>query len=151
MLMNELSIWLENTPVRRWHLDRVTRKYYSEYFSELKNKTILEIGCGSGWGAKIILKYFSPKKVIAIDLDPRQLALAKKNVQIREIVVEKADATKLKYKDRSFDAVFDYGIIHHIPSPEWKDCVNETYRVLKPGGKVFLDDLSIESFNTISG
>ena len=151
MLMNELSIWWENTPFRRRHLDHITRKHYFEYFNDLRSKTVLEIGCGSGWGAKIIYKYFSPKKIIATDLDPKQLALAKKNVQIKEIVFEKADATKLKYKDKSFDAVFDYGIIHHIPSPEWKNCLNEIYRVLKPEGKVFFDDLSIESFNTISG
>jgi len=57
--MNELSIWWENTPFRRRHLDHITRKHYFEYFNELKNKTVLEIGCGSGWGAKIIFKYFS--------------------------------------------------------------------------------------------
>ncbi len=102
-------------------------------------------------GAKIIFKHFSPKKIIAVDLDLRQIALARKNVQIKEIVFEEANAAKLNYQDRSFDAVFDYGVIHHLPSPEWKKCLNEIYRVLKPEGKVFLYDLSIESFNTICG
>lgn len=151
MLMNKLSIWWSNTPFRRWRLDRVTKKYYSDYFGKLKNKTILEIGCGSGLGAKIILKYFSPRKIIATDLDPRQITIAKKNVQTKEIIFEKADAIKLSYKDKSFDAVFDYGVIHHIPTPEWRECLDEIYRVLKPSGIVFLYDLSIEYFKTIHG
>jgi ubiquinone/menaquinone biosynthesis C-methylase UbiE len=62
-----------------------------------------------------------------------------------------ADATKLNYQDNSFDAVFDYGAIHHIPSPQWKKCLKEIYRVLKPAGKVFLYDLPTEAFDTIWG
>lgn len=149
--MNKLDILLINTPFRKWSLDRATRKYYFEYFNELKGKTVLEIGCGSGGGTECILKYFSPKKIIATDLDPRLIALAKRNVQNKKVIFEKADAIKLSYKDESFDAVFDYGVIHHIPAPDWKECLNEIYRVLKPGGKAFFWDVSIESFNTIYG
>jgi len=151
MLMDKLSIWFGNTPLRKWHLERYTKKYYSQYFSQLKNKTVLEIGCGSGWGAQIILKYFSPKKIIGVDLDLRQIALARKNCKTKRITFEQADATRLSFKDKSFAAVFVYGVIHHIPSPEYKDCLNEIYRVLKPKGKLFLLDLSIESFNTLLG
>lgn len=151
MLMDKLSIWSINTPIRKRFLNNITQRYYAEFFKGLKGKIVLEIGCGSGLGAELILNYFSPQKIVATDLDPRLITLAKKNVQKQEITFEKADATKLDYKDKSFDAVFDYGAIHHIPSPEWKECLNEIYRVLKPGGKVFLCDLSIESFNTISG
>lgn len=129
-------------------LDQKTRKYYSEYFRSLKNKTVLEIGCGSGFGAEIILKYFSPKKIIATDLDQRLIVLAKKNVQKKEIVFEKADATKLNYQDRGFDGIFVYGVIHHLPLPEWKNCLKELWRVLKPKGRLFILDLSIESFKT---
>lgn len=149
--MDKPSIWWVNTQFRKWLLEHVTKKYYFEYFNKLKSKTVLEVGCGSGLGAKIILKYFSPQKIIATDLDPRLIAIAKRNIQSKWITVEQADATKLGYKDKTFDAVFDYGVIHHIPTPEWKECLNELYRVLKPGGKVFLWDLSIESFNTIHG
>jgi len=138
MLMNKLDIWLINTPFRKWLLDRATRKYFFEYFNELKEKTVLEIGCGSGGGTELILKYFSPKKLIATDLDPRLIALAKNNVQNKKVIFEKANATKLSYKEKSFDAIFDYGVIHHIPLPEWKECLKEIYRVLKPGGKLFL-------------
>lgn len=151
MLMNKLDVYISNTPLRKWILNSVTRKYYLEFFKELKGKTVLEIGCGNGVGAEIILKYFSPDKILATDLDPRMITLAKKNVQKREIAFEEADATRLSYKDKSFNAVFDNIAIHHIPSPEWKKCLSEIYRVLKPKGKVFLYDLSVESFNTIIG
>ncbi len=134
MLMNKLDILLINTPFRKWLLDRATRKYYFEYFNELKEKTVLEIGCGSGGATEFILKYFSPKKIIATDLDRRLIVLAKRNVKNKKVAFEKADATKLSYKNESFDAVFDYSVIHHIPAPDWKECLNEIYRVLKPGG-----------------
>lgn len=112
---------------------------------------VLEIGYGSGGGTKMILKYFSPRKIIATDLDLRQIVLAKKNLTDKKIDFGITDATKLNYHNNTFDAVFDYGVIHHIPSPDWKEHLNEIFRVLKPGGKVFLYDLSIEAFDTMWG
>lgn len=60
----------------------------------------------------MILKYFSPKKIVATDLDPRQIALAEKNINSEKVNFETADAAKLNYHDNCFDAVFDYGAIH---------------------------------------
>jgi ubiquinone/menaquinone biosynthesis C-methylase UbiE len=54
------------------------------------------------------------------------------------------DASKLDFPDGHFDAVFDFGIIHHIPN--WKDCIQELKRVLKPNGEVILEELSIDTF-----
>ncbi len=62
MLMAKLSIWLANTPFRKWLIDSITKKYYFEYFNELRNKTVLEIGCGSGWVQKLFLNTFLQKK-----------------------------------------------------------------------------------------
>jgi len=54
------------------------------------------------------------------------------------------DASKLDYPDEYFDAVFDFGIIHHIPN--WEDALWEIKRVLKPNGELILEDLSITTF-----
>ena len=147
MIMDKLSVWLCNTSPRRWILDFVTKKYYKEYFNVLRGKKVLEIGCGSGLGARIILKYFVPSEIIATDLDERQIVLAGNNVGDAHIIFEIADAAQLNYPDHSFDAVFEYGAIHHIPSPDWQKCLREILRVLKPNGKLFIYDVSIESFS----
>ena len=150
--MDRLSVWLCNTSPRRWILDFITKKCYAKYFNTLKDKEVLEIGCGSGWGTTIISKYFSPLKIVATDLDERQIVLARKNVKNKNIIFETAEAVVLPYQDNSFDAVFEYGTIHHISSPDWQKCLTEVYRVLKSDGKFFVYDVSIESFqNSLYG
>ena len=111
----------------------------------------MDIGCGLVFGALALKRNFSPAKIVATDLDPRMIASAKKNVTDPSIFFEFADATKLSYENAGFDAVFEYGAIHHIPGPEWKTCLDEIYRVLVPKGRVFIYDNSIESFTTIFG
>ena len=62
---------------------------------------------------------------------------------------EVVDASKLDFPDESFDAIFDFGIIHHIPN--WKNCIGELRRVLKDGGKLILEALSIDTFSGFPG
>lgn len=104
----------------------------------------LEIGCGNGNGTRLIKKYFSPNNITAIDLDDKMIAIAKSRNKDTSIVFRVMDASKLEFPDNQFDAIFDFGIIHHIPN--WKECIRELRRVLKPGGKIIIEDLSRETF-----
>ena len=45
MIMDRFSIWTGTTFLRKWLLERATKKYYQEYFAESRDKTVLEIGC----------------------------------------------------------------------------------------------------------
>lgn len=149
--MNRLDVLAMNSPHRKWIIDRVTATYYREFFNDCIGKKVLEIGCGAGFGTEIIKKYFSPKRIEATDLDPRMIALAEKNVHDQTINFTVTDATKLPYKNNSFDAVFDYCAIHHIPGPRWRDCIREMYRVLSHHGKLYLYENSLESFTGFWG
>ena len=113
------------------------------------NKVVLEIGCGNGTGARLIKRYFSPLKIYAVDLDQRMISMAKRYNADDSIIFELGDATKLRFMDEQFDAVFDFGVIHHIPN--WEDCINELKRVLKIGGELIIEDFSIETFETATG
>ncbi len=149
MLMNKLEFWLMNNPFRSFVQKFEARRMRK--MSDLKDgAVVLEIGCGQGVGTKLIAKHFNPKKIFAIDLDEKMIGRAKKKVQSKDVKFSVADASELPFNDGQFDAVFDFGIIHHIPN--WRDCIKELYRVLKPGGQVTLEDLSIESFtNSLLG
>jgi ubiquinone/menaquinone biosynthesis C-methylase UbiE len=146
MLMNKTEFWLMTNPVRRavMRLEAGKLKKMSGVDSL---GAVLEIGCGEGQGTKNILRLFNPKSVYAFDLDPKMLARAKRRVKDSRVTFAQGDAAKLTFaKDKTYDAVFDFGIIHHIPN--WQDCLREVYRVLKPGGLFILEDLSIESFSS---
>lgn len=68
---------------------------------------------------------------------------AKRRVKVPHIAFEVGDASNLMFEDASFDAIFDFGIIHHIPN--WQDSLKELHRLLKPGGQLILEDLSIDT------
>ena len=116
-------------------------------FSSLgSGKRILEVGCGTGNGSRLIVKYFRPKKIIATDLDSRMIKIARRKVKNALIDFLSMDATSLDFKSQSFDAVFDLGIMHHIP--DWKKALREVRRVLKAGGQLIMEDLSLETFSS---
>jgi len=135
-----------NNPIRALIQEKIEVKELRKRSNLAVNKIVLEIGCGNGTGTKLIQKYFSPKKIIATDLDSKMIKRAKKKIKDKSIKFEVANASNLKYKANTFDAIFDFGVIHHIPN--WKDCLKELKRVLKPGGELILEDLTIDTFTT---
>ena len=48
------------------------------------------------------------------------------------------DAIRLPYPDAALDAVFAFGVLHHVP--DWRRALAEISRVLKPGGRYFLEE-----------
>lgn len=144
MKLNRLEFLAMNNPMRALIQEKYELKILRNMTSLSKPGRVLEIGCGNGTGSRLIKKYFSPDYITSIDLDERMVRRAKKRNNDTTISYHVMDASKLGFPDRQFDAVFDFGIIHHIP--DWKDCLLEIQRVLKPGGELILEDLSILSF-----
>ncbi len=101
----------------------------------------LEIGAGRGTGAIAILNTFRPERIIAIDIDPRNIERAKRLLkgELKErIEFRTGDAMALDFPDQSFDAVFSTGVIHHLE--DWKKGIREVSRVLKPSGDFFFEE-----------
>jgi SAM-dependent methyltransferase len=46
----------------------------------------------------------------------------------------------LDARDDSYGAVFDFGIVHHIP--DWRQAVAEVARVLTPGGRFYFEEVT---------
>lgn len=104
--------------------------------SDVKGKTVLDIGCGSGWIETMLLEKGS-KKIIGIDISDEVIRAAKKK-KLKNVVYQKASAIDLPFKNNSFDVVVSFEVLEHIPVNTEDKMFKEVYRVLKPGGKFFL-------------
>jgi len=102
----------------------------------------LDIGCGSGIGALLINQYLDCERVVGIDVDPDMVTAAEeyvshppkwaRNIRTDNIEFFCEDATKSTFPDCYFDAVFLFGVLHHIRG--WKKAISEVHRMLRGGG-----------------
>lgn len=145
MKLNQLEFLAMNNPIRAFIQEKYEIKILREMTSIKNPQIVLEIGCGNGNGTKLIKKYFSPKEVIGIELDAEMIKIATERNLDKSNSYKVMDAAKLDFPNKYFDAIFDFGIIHHIPN--WKDSLKEIKRVLKPNGELILEDLSIAAFS----
>jgi ubiquinone/menaquinone biosynthesis C-methylase UbiE len=122
-----------NNPVRQWlqkHVElRVFRKHLERRGIDLSGKAILDAGCGSGYGSELILEAFRPSRLVAFDLMPEQISIARQRGLDADVFV--GNMLDVDLPDRTFDAVFIFGVLHHIP--RWRRALEEMARVLKPG------------------
>jgi len=149
MILNKLEFFLMNNPLRAFIQEGYELPILRKMVSIQNPESVLEIGCGNGTGTRLINKYFHPEKITAIDLDEKMIHIAQKTNRSGNISFMKMDASKLNFPDNTFDAIFNFGIIHHIPN--WKACLQELKRVLKKDGEIILEDLSIETFSGFPG
>ncbi|MDP2950627.1 MAG: class I SAM-dependent methyltransferase [Chloroflexota bacterium] len=138
--------WFErlvvNNPVRA-RLQKGEVAYFQRTAALPPGGLVLEVGCGRGAGARYIEQIFRPRQVVAMDLDPKEIRLARRYLKSRRadgVQLLLADATRLPFEDGRFDAVFEIGILHHVP--DWRGALGEIARVLKPGGTFYFLDIS---------
>ena len=143
MKLNRIEKALMNNPVRAL----VQRRYEAPLMERLGGRTeglrVLEIGCGRGVGTSIIFNRFGAREVHAFDLDPAMIDQAKSMLDgysSSRLKLFVGDATAIDAEDQMYDAVFDFGIIHHVPN--WKRAVSEVVRVLRPDGRFFFEEVT---------
>lgn len=131
-----------NNPARAAAQRRFTAQHMLRLGGDVEDGTALEIGCGRGIGIEIIFDEFEAANVVAFDLDPKLVALAKRRAARfgDKVTVGVASATDVDAADSTYDAVFDFGVIHQIE--EWRRAVAECARVLKPGGHFYFEAVS---------
>lgn len=147
----KLNLWerlLVNNPVRSLVQHHVEAPRLLRLGGRLEGKHVLEVGCGRGVGVEVILQRFGAARVTAIDVDPKMVTLAKGRLSAYgpdRVELRMGDAAAIESPDEAFDAVFDFGILHHVP--DWQRAVKEIARVLRPGGLFFFEEVTKQALD----
>ncbi len=105
-----------------------------------RSDAVLEVGCAKGGGTAFIYNEFAPTEIHGIDICSAQLKRAERlNAKLLQenghsIFFREGAAEKIPYGSDRFDKVISVQAAQHFESLE--QFASETYRVLKPGGKI---------------
>jgi arsenite methyltransferase len=107
---------------------------------------VLDVGCGAGMDTLIAAQMVgSTGSVTGIDMTPEMAAKARRSVTemgFDTVTIVEGSAERLPFPDASFEVVISNGVIDLIPD---KDAVfSEIVRVLRPGGRIQLADVTIQ-------
>lgn len=122
-------------------------KYESQMINRLLNLTpgayVLDVGCGTGIYTQELLS--KGARVVGVDISPEMLAIAEYKTHLHEDRVSflEADAAKLPFPDNHFDVVISITAMEFFQQP--RECLQDMYRVLRPGGHMVVATLNSNS------
>lgn len=98
-------------------------KHHDEFISDfLPNGDTLEIAFG---------QYMHPQADVGLEAWPS-------NVYEMERTAVIGDARSLPFEEDSFDAIIGRRFLHHVPEKDRAKIINESSRVVKPGGRIII-------------
>lgn len=131
---NKNSLVLQRSFLARIHRSLIV--WLSRFYTLMADKDvlILDVGCGSGY---FIGEFHGKGYRHLYGIEPDGALLANIPAGIAKIHHDKAGA--MSFPDATFDAVFVYGVLHHLQGVEgYSEALSEMDRVLKPRGFLFI-------------
>jgi arsenite methyltransferase len=108
---------------------------------------VLDVGCGAGMDSLVAAQMVGVSgSVTGVDMTPEMVVKARGSIAemgLGNVRIVEGSAEHLPFDDASFDVVISNGVIDLIPD---KDAVfSEITRVLRPGGRIQLADVTIQN------
>ncbi len=130
--------WFDESDQRFIHAARLFAHALTPFdkiipFERLRDKKVLEIGCGMGFHTELMVR--AGAIVTSIDISDTSVMATRTRLSIKDmdVTVAQMDARNLDFDDESFDFVWSWGVIHH--SAWTSTIVKEISRVLKDDGE----------------
>lgn len=128
------KLWMELDTVRRPEIIEQFLYKVDLPASWFESKDALDAGCGSGFAVWAMSELGA--KCSAIDLDQKNLDLARRKTGVTDAEFKQASVLDIPYADCSFDFVHCNGVLHHTTDP--LRGFSELVRVTRPGGILFV-------------
>jgi len=126
----QFELLIEDGQVPYWSYQDIMNRYaFAAKF--IKDKIVLELGCGAGFGANYLAKRGS-KLVVAGDISEEALGHCHRYSGKQGLEFVRLDATKLLFPADSFDVIIAFELIEHLK--QYEDFLSECKRVLTDDG-----------------
>jgi 2-polyprenyl-3-methyl-5-hydroxy-6-metoxy-1,4-benzoquinol methylase len=117
------------------YVHRQYERLVAESLPIIPNAKYLEVGCGTGRFTVPVAA--QGVNLTAIDISDQMLATTRNRLENRatrspRVALLKSDARATDFQTASFDVVFSFNVINHVP--EYDRVITEVARVLEPGG-----------------
>ena len=106
--------------------------------TEIKDKDIVEIGCGRGGGLSYIVKNFQPTTAIGVDLDKLAVSFSNRHYSLNGLSFMHGDAQHLSLENESADVLFNVESSHRYP--DMAAFLGEVSRILRHDGYFLFTD-----------
>ncbi len=124
----------EHNRTSQIYVEHIARYLFAMQF--VKEKVVLDIASGSGYGSEILVNEGKAKKVIGIDISKEAIKYAQEKYGSKKIEFLQGDCRDIPLKDKSVDAVVSFETIEHIE--EHEQFMKEIRRVLRKTGVVVI-------------
>lgn len=123
--------WYERMEQVRYELEPFI--FSIAQFPRHRDKDILEIGVGAGTDHLQFAR--SGARCHGVDLTDEGIKTTAGRLALHgfESKLQRVNSESLPFPDHKFDTVYSWGVIHHSENPQ--QIIDETWRVLKPGGQ----------------
>jgi SAM-dependent methyltransferase len=104
---------------------------------DLATKTVLEIGCGTGFNTLWLAD--RAQFVVGVDISEGMLRKARHRLGEQNVRLLQADITKPWPLEQAFDLIVANLVLEHVK--EFEHVFDEAHRVLRPGGLLYIGEL----------
>jgi GT2 family glycosyltransferase/SAM-dependent methyltransferase len=109
-------------------LEHLVRYRFARRFS--KGLKVLDVGCGTGYGAAVLAE--TADLTAGIDTDAEAIRFAHKTYPLPNLHFAVSDCMQLPFPDGFFELAVSFEVIEHVREQE--QCLSEIRRVVSPGG-----------------